>query len=107
MVLPEDHAGVIGEQRPADTNPQGNFPPYYTRYSTAHPDGLINLSAGGRVPELWPAGSAPREILGLELGGGYEAGVTVNARLTGLSLELISLGRKEEWLSDGIEQRWR
>ncbi len=58
--------------RNQDTEPgeRGFFPPYFPLRAVSHPDTRGVSSSGGRVPEMWPAGSARKPILGLELAGG-------------------------------------
>jgi hypothetical protein len=93
-------SGIPTINQDVDPGERGYFPPFYPRRAASYPDARAVSSAGGRVPELWPAGSALKPILGLELAGGYPNAL---ARLTGIDLELISIVRREEWLSDGID----
>lgn len=93
----------------AGTGEQPSYPGLFPDGSIVHPDLRATFSAvDGRVPEVWTAGSALEPVLGLELGGGYgpttDARVAnVNVRFQTLFLELISIGRRAELLSDGLD----
>ena len=85
----------------ATTGEQEAFPPLYPIGRSGHPDAFGHFSsASGGVPEIWPAGSALRPVLGLELGGGFD---NTDIRLRSVTLELVSTGRRGDLLSDGID----